>query len=1105
MTAYLSSPFLSSRHVAFVCADAVWIAERESLQPRRLTSDVESASSPLIDPGEQLVAYASNVEGTPQVHVVPLAGGAAWRLTNEASGAVPVAFRPSGKLVVRSRRLAHARAAQHLFEIDAPREGQPAGPLVQLAVGRALGIAFDQDDDRVLIERNRQDTARWKRYRGGTVGDVWIGSLAKASFRRLLDIEAQLDGAGPVQPVFCAGRVYFVSDKDGIGNVWSTTPEGSDLRQHTHGREYFVRTLRASGSELVFARGAELFVLDTENGEERRLDVHPRPNRLALGRKFVTAPDELCELVLAPDGKRLAATLRGKLQWMEAWGVGASSLGTPAGVRYRLPVWLAPRAPLASQEPEGAVAAPETKTTELVVVSDEGGEDHLELFDVTAADRGPRSVLPLGAAARPRELIAHPLARSVAMTDIAGKLWLFDLDGDGGPQLVRSAERSPIRCVCWSADGRYLAWVEHLAWLLEGGVLQVHDTRTGLTHALNEPELPVHSPSFDPLGRFLWVLSERTFNPLFDSQQFNAVTTDATRVYAFVLRREGLSPFDPRFAELAGEQERAHEKLVEALEGDEAERAKLAPRPVEIDFEGLSERIVEVPDLEPASYTDLQAVKDGLLVLDWPRIGLLDVDAWTGDTPRPTLTHLEVSTGKQTEIHGEAAEYQERGGQTLVRTKDSAWLWKTGEELPEEPARKGRNAQTGELALERLRVEVDPQAEWRQMFDEAWRLQRDSFWDADLAGVDWNRVRVKYASLLPKLASRAELSDLIWEMQGELGTSHAYEFGGDYPETKDYPVGSLGADFAWDGRGWKVTRILRGDAWMPGARSPLAAPGVGVVEGDRLVAIDGEPLDERTEPVARLTNRAGQDVELGILSAEGQTRRTFACCLRSEEKLRYRDWVRGNRERVRTASEGRLGYLHIPDMGGPGLAEFFRAWRAESKFPGLVVDVRENGGGFVSPIVLDCLRRQVLGYDRPRYGQWVSYPDDTVRGPQVMLADEYAGSDGDMITFGFRASGLGPVIGKRTWGGVIGIEVDGALADGTIVTQPAFSFCALGEGWGLENRGVSPDIEVEFDPASMARGEDPQLERAIEVALAALREKPVSDPVWPPVPSRKLP
>ncbi len=924
-----------------------------------------------------------------------------------------------------------------------------------------------------------------------------------------------------------------MTDHDGIGNVWSTTPEGGDLRQHTRGREYAVRTLRACGSELVFARAAELVLLDAKSGEERALAVEPRPNRIALGRKFVTAPDDLGELALAPDGKRLAATVRGKLLWMEAWGVGASTLGEHSGVRYRLPVWLAPRPPV---EAGGAVSAgPDARPTELVVVSDHGGEDRFEVHDVTAPGRGPRALRERGPIARPREVRAHPLARRIAVADVAGGLWIVDFgggrsssDGERGAhraeeaedlegaedledvesaaQAVRRSARGPVRDLAWSADGRYLAWVENVSWMLDGGLLFVHDTETGATQALNDGELPIHSPAFDPLGRFLWVLSERTFNPVLDRQQFGAATVDATRAYAFVLGAEGLSPFDPRFAEVAAEEERARERRFEELEGDEAERAKHAPREVAIDFEGLPERIVAVPDLEPGAYSDLVAVKDGLLWLDWPRLGLLDGDLFDDDdAPRPCLMHLELSSGKRTEICDGVGAFEERGGRTLVRTKETAYLWKTGEELPEEPARKGKNAHTGELALGRLRVEIEPGAEWRQMFEEAWRLQRDLFWTADLAGVDWQRARAKYACLLPKVTTRAELSDLIWELQGELGTSHAYEIGGDYPETRAYPVGGLGADFGWDGDGWRIERILRGDALVADACSPLAAPGVGARVGDRLVAIDGELLDARTEPTARLVHRAGQDVELTLLSAAGETRRTFARCLSSEDRLRYRDWVRTNRERVRARSNDRLGYLHLPDMGGSGLAEFFRSFRAESKFAGLVVDVRENGGGFVSPIVLDCLRRKVLGYDRPRHGRWISYPEDAVRGPLVMLIDQFAGSDGDMIAYAFRASGLGPLVGKRTWGGTIGIDIDGALADGTIVTQPAYSFCALGEGWNLENRGVAPDVEVEFDPGSMARGEDPQLERAIELALAALEETPVAEPVWPPVPSRRLP
>ena len=1094
MSGYHRSPILSASHLAYICADSLWIAERDGSRPRRLSTDAATASAPRFSPDGSQIAFASNREGVTQVHVVRVEGGPPRVLTAEAAGAVPVGFRPNGRLIVRSRRRAHLRSWFELFEV--PLEG---GPLELLPVGRALGIDFDEDGDRAVLQLNRTELAHWKRYRGGTVGDVWIGSLARADFRRLIQLEA-----GPVQPVFARGRVYFLCDQDGIGNIWSCTREGGDLRQHTFGREHYVRSLAACAGELVFARAGDVFVLDLDSGEERRLELDTRPEGAALDRRFASAPDELHEIALAPDGRRIAAIVRGKLCWMEAWGVGARTLGRSRGVRYRLANWLALPA-----EPAAKSKAPKTARAELarelVVVSDEGGEERLEIYDV---ERGQReALLALGPVRRCAEIVPNPARRGFALTDAAGRLLVWDLAQGSEGRLIATGQHGALRDVAWSADGRWLAWIERESWLHSGGILRLCDTETGRTLVLNDEELLIHSPTFDPAGRLLYVLSERSFNPVLDGVQFGATVPEATRLYAFVLEQRGLSPFDPRFPDVVEDEDRAREKRLEALDEDEAERQKRAPRPVQVDADGLAERLVEFPDVAPGSYSDLCAVKDGVLYLEWKRSGMLDDDGdpEDRDEARALLCHFEIATGKRTVVHDAVSTFDVGGERTLILAKDAAFLLKTGEEPPEEPPRKGKNRGTGELDLERLRVEIEPAAEWRQMFDEAWRLQREHFWTPDLAGVDWEAARRRYLPLLERIATRAELSDLIWELLGELGTSHAYEIGGDYPATRRHPVGCLGADFTWDGRGWRVERVLAGDAWHPESAAPLAAPGVGVVAGDRLVSIDGLPLDARTEPAAGLVNRAGQYVEVGILTAAGEERRVFVRCLESEERLRYRDWVRENRRRVRSASNAQLGYLHVPDMGGRGLAEFFRAFRAESKYPGLVVDVRDNGGGFVSPILLDCLRRKVLGYDRPRHGRWSTYPPDAVRGPIVALCDQFAGSDGDMFCMAFRALGLGPLVGKRTWGGVIGIEIDDALADGTITTQPEFAFFANELGWSVENRGIEPDVEVELDPAAIAAGRDPQLERAIELAMAALAGAPVQDPVWLPPPPRGAP
>ncbi len=1066
---YKRFPALSQNSLAFVYEDDLWIASSQGGAAWRLVTGFGEIRYPDFSPSGDLLGFTSNVEGSFEVYVCPVEGGQPARLTFEGCDCALIGFRPNGKILFRSSRESPFPKQTFVYEIA------PDGTeLARLPVGRAAHVAFDTDNDQVVLGLDQLDPARWKRYRGGTAGKIWIGSLQERNFRRL--IEGQ---GNPVLPTFANGRVYFIADTNGLGNIWSCTVEGDDFRQHTQFSDYYCRWLKGYGNTLVFQKGGELLVYETVTDELSQSDLAIRPSGIQLQRKFVDAEDHLQELDLALDGRQLAATVRGKALTMQAWGGAVRQFGQRSGVRYRDPIWLA-------------------NNQELAVISDEGGEEALEIHKV--ASRGKEVRLPLEGIGRLTEIVARPVGRGLAACDVAGKLVVVDLDGGNRLQEVDQTPHGAIREPTWSPDGRWLAYVMPISSFLEGGIIHLHDTDSGMTAPLNSEELPAHSPSFDPQSRFLYVVSERTFNPVLDPIAFRASCPVAGRIYAFVLSREEFSPFDPRWVE-----------QIEGAEGDQdppgPNSTQEKPEPVRIDLEGLGDRLVEFPDIELGTYSDLQAAVHKLLYLQHPFQGLLDWDLVEEDEARlPSLICYDMKTAKQTTMLEGVHNYCVRGDKTLVWSSKGLYLLDTGHKPPEEPSRPGYNRHTGAIDRSRLRAEIVPAGEWRQMFIEAWRLQRDHFWTETMAGIDWEAVREHYLPLLEAVTTRAELSDLIWELQGELGTSHAYEFGGDYPTNRDYPVGGMGAKLRWDGIGYRVDRILDGDSWSWSASSPLAAPGVNVGVGERITAIDGQPLSEATTPESLLVHRADTEVELTLDPVDGERpRQVVVHTLASERQLRYRDWVKRNRSQVRRRSEGQLGYLHIPDMGGFGLGEFFRSFRSQSKHPGLIIDVRNNGGGFISQLVLDYLRRRVIGYECPRYGQPETYPTDAVRGPMVVVCDQFTGSDGDIFSYAFKAEQLGPLIGKRTWGGVIGVEINEFLADGTVVTQPEFSFFFNAAGWGVENHGVDPDVEVDLDPASAAIGVDPQLDQAVGLALEALARDPVTAPDWPEIPSRSIP
>ncbi len=526
-----------------------------------------------------------------------------------------------------------------------------------------------------------------------------------------------------------------------------------------------------------------------------------------------------------------------------------------------------------------------------------------------------------------------------------------------------------------------------------------------------------------------------------------------------------------------------------------------------MDSKGIGQRVVEVPVPE-ARYEAIFALRNKLLLLSRPVEGALGQD-WAAVTPPPngTLECYDLVTDRRdTFVTGVSEVVISGDGESLAYTTGSSGegrrlrvtslASKPDEEHDKEPP--GRS--NGYIDLGRARALVDPGLEWAQMVREAWRLQLEQFWTADLSGVDWLRVLDRYLPLVERVASRAELSDVIWELQGELATSHCYEMGGEYRRPPSWGQAHLGADIDRDASGtWVVTRVVPGTSWQPNEASPLLAPGAGVSAGTAILAVNGQPVDPAAGPAPLLTNQSGLPVELTVAAPSvgagndrGRPRRIVVPTLDDEMPLRYRDWVTSNRGQVLEATGGRAGYLHIPDMAPHGWSEFHRSYLPEVEKDALVVDVRFNAGGHVSGLLLEKLARRRLGWDVPRRGAPTSYPDEAPAGPLVLLTNEWAGSDGDIFTHGFKMLKLGPVVGTRTWGGVIGIDLTLPLVDGSVTTQPEFAFWFNDVGWGVENRGADPDEEVIVRPQDYAAGRDPQLERAIELVREALaRHAPV--------------
>jgi tricorn protease len=1071
---YVRWPSIHGDTIVFTSQDDLWLVAAAGGVPRRLTAGSGAASHPFLSPDGRLVAFVGREEGEAEVHVMPAEGGDSHRVTYGYAPVTTTGWTPDGRIIFSSAARQPFPGRHELFTV-APSGGTPS----RLPWGPARDVAFGPSG-RVALGRHTADAALWKRYRGGRAGQIWVDARGDGTFQPL-QVSGNLS-----RPMWLGARLYFLSDHEGVGNLYSCEADGSDLVRHTDHVEYYARNAATDGRRIVYHAGGDLYLYDPNTAEARRLDMAPHAARAGRQRRFVEAGRYLDGYAVHPEGHSLLITSRGKPFAFGAWEGPVRQLGIRDGVRYRLATWL-------------------SDGRRVVMTSDAGGEEELEVADA-AGDEAPRRLEGLGLG-RVEQLAVSPVAATALVVNHRQEVWAVDLDAGTARQLDRS-EQGGVRGVDVSPDGRWAAYALDVN--RKQSEIRLCELATGEVTAATVPVLRDTRPTFDPTGTYLYFLGERVFDPVYDNLGFDLGFPRGVRPYVILLSQDTRSPFLPE-PRAPGEdngrpKDRADTSAAPASETP-AEADDAAPRPVRIDREGLQERVLALPVPE-ARYVQLAAIDGGVLLSRLPIEGSLRRTPWAEEAEgKATLEFFDLKELKlDTLVSGVSGFDLSLDRRTLVyRSGRRLRVLRAGKK-PEEKADSEPGRRSGWVHLGRVKVSVDPPAEWHQMLREAWRLMRDNFWTPTLSEVDWQRVYERYAPLLERAAVRSEVSDIIWEMQGELGTSHAYERGGDYRSEPHYPQGYLAADTVFDpaGGGYRIVHIVRGDPWSEGEDSPLRTPGARIAEGDLLVGIDGQALSAEVTPERLLVNRADAEVSLAVEGAGGR-RHVTVKALSSETRARYREWVMRNADRVHEASGGQVGYLHVPDMMSRGFAEFHRGFWTEALRPGLVVDVRHNSGGHVSQLLLEKLMRRRLGYSVPRHGQATPYPQDAVLGPIVALTDESAGSDGDIFSHSFKLAGVGPLVGRRTWGGVIGIQARHPLVDGTMTTQPEFAFWFEDVGWGVENYGTDPDIPVDNTPADHAAGHDRQLERAVEVALSLIAEQRPQAPQFRDRPAKPLP
>ena len=1092
---YLRFPHVHGDLLTFVAEDDVWLAPLDGGRAWRLSADRAEAASPRFSPDGRWVAWTSWRDGPAEVYLAGVDGERGGRLTYWGDQLARVCgWTPGGEVLALS-------ASGQAFERPGWAYAVPVdgGAPQRLPFGPVADVALAEGARGLLNGSWGRDPAFWKRYRGGTAGRLWT-SVDGAPFQRIL---AGLAGQF-ASPMLVGDRLAFLSDHEGTGNVYSCRLDGSDLLRHTDHDGGYARQAGTDGRRVIYQCRGELWLLDNlaPDSEPRPLDVSLGSASTALAPRLISAADHLGDLSCDYTGLASVIEVRGTVHWLTHRDGPARALAVDPDVRARMPRVLGR---------DGLV----------VWVSDAGGADGLEVSpgegpEVSAAGDaagGPRR-LAAGELGLVNELAAAPDGSTVAVAARDGRLLVVDIASGSVRQLAQSPDGA-MSGLAYSPDSAWLAWSHpgpqplsriRLARLAGDEIVDVTDGR-----------FVDSEPAFTADGKYLAFLSARIFDPVYDAHFFDLSFPFGSRPYLVPLAADTPSPFAPlpqgrpvgNGPDSGGEknggpggagggegagQDADGEIVARDSEGDgRPDGEDDAPPPVRVDEEGLPTRVVSLPVPE-SRYASLRAVTGGFAWLKEPVIGVLGEGAAVPDAKRPrsTLERFDLGRRKTTELAGGLDWFEVSG--------DGEWLAvRDGSELRVVPSQRKADpdgADSVQVDLSRARFMADPVALWRHAYTEAGRFMQHDFWVPDMAGVDWPGVLDSYRPVLDRVGTASEFTDLLWELVGELGTSHAYIRPRATPGSGGKgQVGLLGADLSRDPGGrWRIDRVLPGESSDPRARAPLAAPGVTVRPGDVLLAVDGRPVDPAVGPGPLLVGTAGRPVELTV-GRDGEPPRRFAVTpLASDRRLRYQDWVTGKRQQVRELTGGRAGYLHIPDMMGEGWAHFHRDLRVEMAQAALVVDVRSNRGGHVSELVIEKLARRIIGWDIPRWMAPSTYPRDAPRGPLVALADENAGSDGDIVTAAIRILGLGPVVGARTWGGVVGINAPFVLVDGTAMTVPRYAIWLEGFGWELENHGVDPDVEVLISPDDWAEGRDAQLETAVRLAMEALEGRPPAAP-----------
>jgi tricorn protease len=1070
-TKLLTQPAVSATHVAFIYAGDLYVADLDSggtlTHARRLTADDGVESNPVFSPDGRTIAFSAQYDGNVDVYTIPVTGGAPVRLTWHPGADHVQSFTPDGKAVLfTSQRATFTTRYAQLFTV--PVDGGMEEPL---PIPNAARATYSPDGARIAYNPLGPRHQQWKQYRGGTVSQVW---LYDAKDHGIDKVPQPPSRANDVDPMWIGDTVYFRSDRAGEFNIFAYDTARQEIRQITRHTDFPVLTAAAGGGRIVYEQAGVLHLLDPQAGTNRPLAIHAASDLRETRPRFAKGAKWVRDAALSPTGARAAFGFRGEIVTVPAEKGDVRNLTNSVAAHDRFPAW----------SPDGRSIA---------WFSDASGE--YQLYIGSQDGKGTPRAIKVAGEGFYSTPVWSPDSQKIAYYDNSQSVYWVDVRTGASKKIASQPIYGPVVVISydWSPDSKWLAYAMDNEALIT--TVYVHSIEEGKSYQVSDGLSDVRNPVFDRSGKYLFFLASTDAGPVKDwFAQSNADMQATFGIYLAVLPNDQVSPL----ARESDEEKPAEPEKDAPIQGAAAEQKAEGPIPEDtekkpaappaafrIDFEGLEYRILDLP-IAPADLRNLQTGSDGHVYY------LKTVDAKTA------LHRYDLNTRKDEVLLPEATDFVvSADGKKLLYRNQDAWSIV--------PTTKKIEASEGRIGVDGIEVRIDPRAEWKQIFDEAWRINRDYFYAPNMHGVNWAAERTKYAAFLPHLATRADLNRVLQWMSSELSVGHHNVGGGDtLAEPRTVPGGLLGADYEIANGRYRLKKVYGGLNWNPQLRAPLTEPGVNAKAGEYILAVNGRDLRPPVNIYSLFENTSGKIVELTLgPNADGSGSRTVQVVpIASEAALRNRDWVEGNLRKVDEATGGRVAYVYVPNTGGSGHTYFKRYFFPQVHKHAVIVDERFNGGGSVADYYIDILRRPFIANWAMRYGADLPTPFASIQGPRAMIIDETAGSGGDLLPWMFRKYGMGPLIGQRTWGGLVGILGFPVLMDGGTITAPNLAIWTAEEGWIVENEGVAPDIEVEQTPADVIAGRDPQLEKAIEVVMAELKKNPPARDTRPAYPIR---